>query len=181
MLWIRFGVMWVLSLSILYALCGSAGAFRMTDEMSFTQLVSKSDLVVIADARVTTVTENTDQFCADSLEQLDTLLNVHAVLKGTHRGELHLVHFKIKDDIPGIINGPKLLQLQYSHMNEGKAGIRRESRAPKYLLFLKRRVDGRYESVTDQLDSFYSAFALAACDGGDIRHYVDPDDVFGDP
>jgi hypothetical protein len=180
MLWSRIGVMWVLLSSMLYALCGSAGAFRMTDEMSFAQLVSNSDLVVIADARVTTVTENTDQFCTDSLEQLDTLLNVHAVLKGSHRGELHLVHFKIRDDIPGLMNGPKLLQLQYGHMNEEKASTRRESRAPKYLLFLKRRVDGRYESVTDQFDSFYSAFALAACDGEDIRHYVDPDDVFGE-
>ena len=164
------------------ALFSTSAATRMTNEMSFHPLATAAELVVIADASAPEPKENTDQFMPKHLQQLETRLNVHAVIKGAQdKRELPFVHFRYKEGSKGIINGPQLLEFQTETIPEDEAKKTRKSRAPKYLLFLKRRVDGKYEAVSGQMDPIYSAFLLSTADGKEIEHFVDPTDPFLEP
>jgi len=82
--------------------------------------------------------------------------------------EIEFVHFRYKDDVDRIGNGPWLIRFR----TEGPVTGRRllpfskpvRGSKPKYLLFLKRRDDGKYEAVSGQEDPVDSVKRLAECD-----------------
>lgn len=138
-------------------------------------LVNESDLVVIADAVLSKDTEQTDDFGKDYLLQMETTLNVHAVLKGKiEKGTLKFVHFRYDPDWNSFIfDGPLLVGFQTAPSIEEDVtledGKKQHLRIPRhhYLLFLKRRGDGRYEAVSGQMYPVYSVKLLTPPDEAD--------------
>jgi hypothetical protein len=118
---------------------------RRVLQWSYQDLTKEADVVVIARA---IESENTkDEHKSDwsiEFEGVNTRFEVLGVLKGETDKTITLLHFEWGNAKPGkegddfIRNGP--------HLIEFKKGI------PEYLLFLKRRSDGRYEPVSGQID-----------------------------
>src|SRR5262249_17525974 len=86
---------------------------------------------------------------------VETKFCVVSVLKGKHQGEkLTLFHFRERLPSEGgpleWVNGPLL-----ASFSEEKA------RKRDYLLYLKKRPDGRYECVSGQVDSLFSAWTMS--------------------
>ena len=123
---------------------------RLVRIWTYQDLLKRADVVVVASASESKVTEYTDAFRHDYLLQMKTTLDVQSVLKGELMAneQLNLVHFRMKEGV-GINNGPQLV-----HFRTG------ENR-PSYLLFLNRREDGQYEAVTGQMDPVLSVKLLA--------------------
>jgi hypothetical protein len=150
---------------------------RIHRSWSYQDLMKEADVVVIADAVLSKDTEQTDDLGKDYLLQMETTLNVHAVLKGKiDKGTLKFVHFRYDPDWNSFIfNGPQLVGFQTEPVvdadtadEEGKKQHLRISRH-HYLLFLKRRSDGRYEAVSGQMDPVYSVKLLTRPDDNPLE------------
>jgi len=125
-------------------LVASIAEARLKRSWTYEQLLSEADMVAVVDASPPKDTENTDVFLGHPVVQILTTLKVHAVLKGdTKKESLEFVHYRYgKTDRP-IINGAQFVHFQAEKTRYPK---------PKYLVFLKRRKDGRYEAVSGQID-----------------------------
>ncbi len=121
----------------------------------YSKLMNKSDLVVIVqvvsveDARKS---DKPPKDYEDDFIGVDTTLRVLSVLKGKHQDkEIILFHFRQrppKEPGPTIeVDGPLLLSF---------GGKKKEDKDGEYLLYLKKRADGRYECVSGQVDPILS-------------------------
>ena len=105
-------------------------------------LLKSADLVVIARAEKSEPTA--DKMGSAPWEApmigVDTTFEVKAVMKGTIEGTLKMLHYAYPPEVVSLRSGPNL------------ASFDTGERAPAYLLFLKKREDGRYEPVSGQMD-----------------------------
>jgi hypothetical protein len=100
-----------------------------------------------------------------------TTFKVGAVLKGKSPGEkIELVHYLVDFSKP-LVNGPLTAyfrsngqRLTVSAVDGVEVKQERIEQPPDYLLFLKVREDGRFEPVTGQVDSMFSARKVAPLD-----------------
>ena len=105
---------------------------------------------------------------------METTFESGAVLKGKWPESLKVLHFQYKpastryDDGPGLVTfckDPLAPSTRRSRVaGEGDLeGLERrvETRAPEYLLFLKKRADGRFEAVAGQVDPDSSVRVLS--------------------
>ena len=88
------------------------------------------------------------------LMQMETTLDVKTTLKGSvkTKEQVTLVHFRLKENAL-VKNGPQLVH------------FRTANNRTAYMLFLKRRSDGKYEAVNGQMDPILSVKLLARPDG----------------
>jgi len=135
------------------------------------QLFDEADIVVVATASERKKTENSDDFLTDHLQQYETELDVKSVLKGkgvepaiTDKVDkenpnpkvIKFVHFRYRADAKSTLgNGPSFAVLK--PITETKGG---SANVPQYLLYLRKRKDGRYEPVTGNMDPKESIFRL---------------------
>ncbi len=129
------------------------------------KLFKESDLIVIAEA---ISTKNTKDRVVDERWQDFKLAVIHTTFRPAHfvKGDkklkkLVLLHFRMGEDIGKqpevreIVNGPSFIEFQKEPKAPGKPLVAhfqgKKYPGPKYLLFLKKRKDGKYEFVTGRL------------------------------
>jgi len=139
-------------------LVASIAEARLKRSWTYEQLLNEADIVAVVDASPPKDTENTDVFLVYPVVQILTTLRVHAVLKGdTKKESLEFVHYRYGKIDRSIINGA-----QFVHFLAVRKHGKIEYQKPKYLVFLKRRKDGRYEAVSGQIDPVDSVRLLMA-------------------
>jgi hypothetical protein len=143
----------------------------------YEKLFKQSDLVVIAHP-----TESVD--VKDRMKEnpmkidfmgINTTLKIVHVAKGNLKSSnLTFLHYRIGPD-QLIINGPSLVSFRMQGIRYTvENGPRVELTGPAtYLLFLKKRDDGRYEAVTGQFDPVFSVKELTAPIEGGISQQPD--------
>jgi hypothetical protein len=140
---------------------------------SYQSLVEQSDVVLIG---YVDATKDFDEKLekspfSDILEGRLTTFKVESVLKGKATGEkIDLVHYLVNSDKP-VINGPlpahfidKDRRMTITSIDGVEVKQDRVEPRPAYLLFLRARPDGRYEPVTGQVDSTFSARKITRAD-----------------
>lgn len=154
-----FGAVHCFSLVAAVLFFTSTSFARGTRAWTYQELYDEADLVLMCTASAPVCTENTDNFRRKYLQQLESNLDVHAVLKGTmNEKTITLVHFRFRDDIelfPG--NGPTFVVLETKPHPDTKDPRRK----PLYLLFLRSRTDRKYEFVSGNRDPVVSAMRLS--------------------
>jgi len=140
---------------VIVGLAATADA-RPVRAWTYQELLSGADVVVIATPLPAKATEDTSGFKRDYLAAIETTLTANAVLKGNVmvNEQLKFVHYRLKDDAK-VINGARLIHFRTKGSLLGfvsEDGKQARGARPKYLLFLKRRSDGRYEAVSGQMD-----------------------------
>ena len=133
---------------------------------SYKALAEQADLVLIGTVEsIRAVDEKLDQSpFGDILEGRLTTFKVETVLKGNASdAKIELVHFQVQAT-KNVPNGPLLAtfvskehRLTITSVDGVEVKQERLERKPEYLLFLKVRPDGRYEPVSGQVDSSFSA------------------------
>jgi len=164
---------WTCSTYCLVFAFATAVSARPIPILTYEELAEKSDAIVIADALETQPAKTTTPGTPlpTGWAQVETMLRVHLVLKGEITDEtLTFVHLRpITNKGRSLIGGPTLLTFNTEgnlwhftfdrHPAWRKEGDR-FSKA-KYLLFLNRLEDGRYEAATGQRDSIEAVKQLA--------------------
>jgi hypothetical protein len=149
---------------------------RQVDEWAYERLFKESDLVVIAQPiRSEDSAERTkDNLWKAEFIGVETSFKVLHTVKGAAvKSELTLLHYRTDSLIE---DGPSLVSfrtrgISYTiskRLEEGEAEASTErakiaiSGPAEYLLFLKKRSDGRFEPVTGQTDPSFSVKELGA-------------------
>ena len=151
---VLFAWFWVAALIVLTG--RSSG--RLVNPLSYSELLERSVLVVIAQATGTndanaSVRLELPEIMKDSYTPIVTTFRVKAVLKGaTHAKEIEFVHSRRRDDAGLIVNGSRLAVFQAEKKDLRMGNTVHLTRPPDYLLFLKKRMDGRYTPVSGQRD-----------------------------
>jgi hypothetical protein len=158
-----------LSLVLAVLLCAEADA-RRVENWSFQRLNDTADVVLIGTVASTEQWPEKLQAgpIADNLEGELTTFDVEAVLKAKDVGkQIQVVHYHVKQGIL-IANGPSLASfrktgrdVQIKSIDGVKAEMKVAERTPCYLLFLKKRSDGKYEPISGQIDSAMSVRKLS--------------------
>lgn len=144
--------------ALLAGLCSSISTARPVQNWSDKDLTDHADLVVVA-APASSQDEPADRSNAksDSWVGVNTKFQVAAVLKGELKeGEVTLLHHRYfggDKTAVEIIDGPGFVKF------DPAAG-------QKYMLYLKRLEDGRFEPVSGQYDPHFSVKV--------IKDYADP-------
>lgn len=150
---------------------------RKVEDWSYDRLFKEADLVVIADALGFSASKQEwpgKTFEQDRFEGVETTFHANSVLKGEAPLCIHLVHFKYREHTGRFNDGPSLvsffmkpisIDVTQQHREEDEQRKLRPKRQrvtskPEYLLFLKKRKDGLYESVSGQMDPGLSVRAL---------------------
>lgn len=141
--------------SLIVALAWIAAAdARPVGHWPYENLVREADLVVLAAAESSA--DSDDPPAKEGWEAncvgVNTTFRVLAPLKGDIQGKLTLFHYRLKPGVP-VPNGPILASFRIAKADARDGG-------PCYLLFLKKRADGRYEPVAGQIDSVLSVRAV---------------------
>jgi hypothetical protein len=139
------------------ALAAAAEA-RPIGSWPYDELVKHADVVVLT--RLISSSDSGDTTALGNWTDIkfvgvNTKFTVAAVLKGEGVGkELTLLHYRQPAGSQPIINGPMLAAFPFGERKSKVVSgpVDRENE-PLYLLFLKRRADGRFEPVTRQVDS----------------------------
>ena len=153
---------------------------RVVAWWSYEDLMAKSDLVVIAEPQSATLTADVLEVAGHNSKDyqgLDTRFRIAAQLKGEPpQKDLTLLHFRYSESV-GAENGAMFVRFRLQELsfrgemkketNPGKAPeapskVSFSLGKPSYLLFLKRRADGRYEPVTGQYDAVLSCREILA-------------------
>jgi len=128
----------------------------------YDRLSSESDLVVVA---VPVSSEDTGELLFSPLWQMDfvgvnTKVEVRGVVDGRFRAkELTIFHLRMPDG-KTLVNGPLMLELHRTALTMRTAGHEKGQGAPEYLLYLKKRKDGRYEPASGPLSGGHAAREL---------------------
>jgi len=128
----------------------------------YDRLTGKADLVVIGVPRAS---QDSGELVYSPLWQLDfvgvnTTVEVRGVVDGRFRArELTLFHLRLPDG-KTLQNGPRILNFPNNSFSFGTAAKGEVLSKPEYLLFLKKRDDGRYEPVSGTLDAGQSVREL---------------------
>ena len=154
----------------------SISSARKIEIWPYEELLKEADLVVIARAVSNLATDdkwNSDVFDSDRFTAVETTFELATVLKGKSVNSFKVLHFQHRNPSRPFEDGPRLVSFLVQPFSVGirPVGIRRSGEtkkegpktleptkrkslmpAPEYLLFLKRRNDGRFEAVSGQVD-----------------------------
>lgn len=154
----------------------SISSARKIEIWPYEELLKEADLVVIARAVSNLATDdkwNSDVFDSDRFTAVETTFELATVLKGKSVNSFKVLHFQHRNPSRPFEDGPRLVSFLVQPFSVGirPVGIRRSGEtkkegpktleptkrkslmpAPEYLLFLKRRTDGRFEAVSGQVD-----------------------------
>lgn len=135
------------AVGILVLLGGAAAIARPVQNWTEEKLTAEADLVVIASAKLSK-DEAADRSNAkpDSWVGVETEMKVSAALKGkVEGGALTVRHDRYFDPAMSVavVDGPGFVEFDTVGQTQ-------------YLLFLKRREDGRYEAVSGRMDPHFS-------------------------
>ena len=168
--------LWVLAGVIVPSACWA----RKVEHWSYDRLFKEADLVVIARAASSRpCKDNWSErfFEQDRFQGLEATFEVASTLKGQVPETFKLLHFKYKPDETPYNDGPGLVSFLSRSLSidvreagdPGSSGLepvrKRMVSAPEYLLFLKKRKDGRYEAISGQMDPDVSVRTLFRNDG----------------
>jgi hypothetical protein len=144
---------WTLAVVLLAAGVGPAAA-RLLPAWPYEKLLREADLVVLARPVSSADSGEVARPAGWKVEFLgvNTRFDLRAVLKGKLEGtQLTVFHHRLKDGVT-LRNGPLLVSFRQHGLSlttkTAKVGLAR----PDYLLFLRRRADGRYEPVSGPVD-----------------------------
>lgn len=130
----------------------AAGTVRIVPYWRYSKAMKKADFVVIASAFETEDTKDKfaykDGSIADYLIGQDTKFQTALVLKGEKNPkEFTLLHFRLNPEKLVPTNGPSLVKIQLKKKDDIIDWISSSHYGVKYLLFLNKRKDGRYETL----------------------------------
>ena len=160
------------TIAALFALSAMASASKI-EQWPYGKLHEEADIVAVARA-VSTVPSGDKWEAAgfekDRFKGVETTLELAHAFKGKPADSFKLLHFQYKDPSASCNDGPGLVSfLTGARPNDGRQGggesmpeIQGDS--PEYLLFLKKRADGRFEPVSGQVDPDASVRMLSWCD-----------------
>jgi hypothetical protein len=141
---------------------------RAIENWSYERLFKEAELVVIATAESTTDTKERAKLGweADFIGQ-DTSFSVHTALKGDLKKETKITVFHYRAPEKALFaNGPLLATFHDKPIafkgTIGDTQFERAAGKPDYLLFLRKRADGRYEPVSGHVDPVLSVRELTA-------------------
>ena len=162
-----------LTLLALVALPALSTQARIIQLWPYEKLMEESDLVIVGSVESVGEFDGTTEIpqFGEVLEARLTTFKVDGILKGEFDSKtLELVHCRFADNGGLVINGPMLARFESTGRtirieSEGTAGTLVQESQPSYLLFLKRREDGRYEPVAGQVDSELSVRKLTSAFG----------------
>jgi hypothetical protein len=156
-----------LSVTVLLVVAPVANARRLPD-WPHDKLLKDADLVVVAAADKSEPTA--DKYEGDNAYELDgvnTRFTVRVALKGeAPKDGLTVLHYRMGRLKPGKTEddqwyaakiGPNLVTFRADPLRLHVGGSAVGVPAPEYLLYLKKRADGRYEPVSGQYDPNLSA------------------------
>ena len=161
-----------LAIAAILLFCDSASARRI-ENWDFQQLQQAADAVVVG---TTISTEPWPEglkngLFAEDLEGRLTSFDVGTVFKGEVSGKhIQVIHYRAKEG-RAFANGPLLASFRKTGRRleiESVDGVKEKAKVlegtPHYLLFLKKRADGKYEPVSGQIDSALSVRKLSDID-----------------
>jgi hypothetical protein len=137
---------------------------RGVEAWPYERLFKEADLVIIATAAGTKDSNDTfiDERWPLEFVGQNTKFDVNQFLKGSPPKEVAVLHFKFgkvhkKAQLANrkeveIIDGPSFLQFGSKPQTFTLNGIEYNSHKIEYLLFLKKRDDGRFEPVSGRID-----------------------------
>ena len=139
----------LLSMLFLPAMTVSLGA-RPVRMWSLSELTAKADLVVVATAASSTDAKN--YVYPDAKDTtwvtVDTVFSIETVLKGEIKTpRVTVQHFRYWKSDASVVDGPSFVEFF-------------PARKHRYLMFLERKANGRYEPLTGQYDPDGSFFML---------------------
>jgi hypothetical protein len=157
--------------ALLLAMSAPPAPARLIENWPYARLFKEADLVVIAEATAVAPTGEKAKlgWGADFLG-VNTTFAVKHSLKGAVKGDtLRVLHYRPKD---GALfqNGPLLVSFRLKGATVRGKGLQVQTGKPHYLLFLKRRPDGRYEPVSGQVDPLLSVKEIH---GGGLTNALD--------
>lgn len=122
------------------------------------ELIDESDFVAIVTSEKPVPVPNTHDFVAKAgtmrayLQQHESKLNILAVLKGDQKPQsVILVHFLKRRDIEvGVENGPSYVWMGTTKFSQSNGFI--AERLPRYLVYLRRGREGKFEPTTGNMD-----------------------------
>jgi hypothetical protein len=156
----------MLTMSIVVLTVSFDAFARAVENWSYERLFKESDLVVIAQPikSENSVDRSKDNPWKIEFFGLNTTFTVDHAIKGEFKmSTLTVLHYGTDASIE---NGPSLVSfptngLSYTIERAGHPGTTVTVAGPAtYLLFLKKRDDGRYEAVTGQIDPEFSVREL---------------------
>jgi hypothetical protein len=136
------------------ALCLPLAHARLIESWPYERLLKEADVVVIGKAVSSKDSKETFQHKNWSVDLfgVDTTFSVEAVVKGKLDGDkLTLLHYRLKPGVR-VENGPLLVSFRMKSMEVNLKTGKLHLARPSYLLFLKKRADGRFEAVSGQID-----------------------------
>ena len=118
------------------------------------ELFDEADIVVVATASEPKKSENSDVFFSEYLQQYESELEVRSVFKGRETEPsfkknveiklIKFVQFRYRPDLKATLgNGPS-----FAVLGTAKFVDRVPTAPPHYLLYIRKRKDGRYEPVS---------------------------------
>jgi hypothetical protein len=127
---------------------------RRLETWSYDRLLKEADVVVIATA--VSSKDSGETFKEKDLHVdflgVETTFSVEAILKGKVEGDkLKVLHYRLKKGVL-VDNGPLLVSFRTQGIEVNLKHGHLHLEQPSYLLFLKKRKDGRYEAVSGQID-----------------------------
>jgi hypothetical protein len=151
--------------AVLLAASPKRASARALPYWPYEKLFKEADLVVIAEA--TAVADSGEKtklggWNAECIGMNTTFTPKH-VLKGTLKADtFRVLHYRVGGEVL-IDNGPTLVSFatRKIHLLRGKVGKAGVAK-PHYLLFLKKRADGRFEAVSGQVDPSLSVREMYA-------------------
>jgi hypothetical protein len=125
---------------------------RLIEPWPYDRLMKEADLVVIAQPQ--TVADSgettTKNLWKVKFVGVNTTFTINSILKGKHEGQkLTVLHYRVEVDIE---DGPGLVAFRLGGRSITTKGAHCGWNACEYLLYLKKRKDGRYEPVSGIID-----------------------------
>ena len=140
----------ILLWTVLFPVLAASIEARPVKIWSLQELTTKADLVVVATAVSSTDTKNWvyPEAKDTTWVTVDTVFSIETVLKGELKGpSVTVQHFRYWKPEASVIDGPSFVQFA-------------PSKKHRYLMFLGRKANGRYEPLTGQYDPDGSFFML---------------------
>jgi hypothetical protein len=138
----------------LLAVAPGAVRARALDNWPYDRLFKQADLVVIAEATGSVDANEVSKLGSRSVNfvGVNTTFTVHATLKGKlDKKGLTFFHYRLPNG-EEIINGPLFVTFRLKGLAISGRDFKMGVNKPHYLLFLKKRKDGRFEAVSGQVD-----------------------------
>lgn len=139
---------------VLTAIWALPACARRIEDWPYERLLKEADVVVIARPMSTKATGkvSTANPWEANFVEVETAFEVESALKGKVEGnKLTLLHYRLE---PGaqIVNGPLLVKFRTRGLRLDTPKAKAQLGQPSYLLYLKKRADGRFEPLSGQVD-----------------------------